>query len=227
MEEEKVKITFEDGHTVTVVGKQGPQGEPGESIEGKTGPQGERGEQGIQGNPGERGERGQKGNEGPEGEKGERGPEGKPGSPDSPEQIANKVNTLEEKIEQKTIKGLLKRFLGLEKLIRDGSKMNHGGGISKVVHDNTLTGNGTAASPLKVLGGGSTGVIIAATNSGDGQNYNLAQSPTTSVYYIIMNNGSYTADDASFPFTVSGAVLTFASPLPSDLANTLIKLICI
>lgn len=71
------------------------------------------------------------------------------------------------------------------------------------------------------------GSIISATNTGDNKNYTLGSAPSTSSYYIIMNNGSYTTDDISFPFSVSGTTLTFTSTLPSDLAGTIIKLICV
>lgn len=74
---------------------------------------------------------------------------------------------------------------------------------------------------------GGTGSIIAATNTGDDQTYTLAQAPTSMNYYAIINNGSYTTDDALFPFSVTGTTLTFTSPLPNDLANTIIKLICV
>lgn len=76
-------------------------------------------------------------------------------------------------------------------------------------------------------GPSSSGSIIAAVNSGDNQSYTLAQAPTSSAYYAIINNGSYTTDDAAFPFSVTGTILTFDSPLPSDLADTIIKLICV
>lgn len=103
----------------------------------------------------------------------------------------------------------------------------HGGGLSAVSHDNTLTGAGTPASPLAVASVGSTGAIISATDTGDHQHYTLAQAATTSAYYVIMNNGSYTTDDTAFGFSVSGTTLTFNSALPSDLASTIIKLVCV
>lgn len=76
-------------------------------------------------------------------------------------------------------------------------------------------------------GSSSSGSIISATDSGDHKNYTLAQTATTSAYYVIMNNGSYTTDDTSFGFSVLGTTLTFNSTLPSDLASTIIKLICV
>jgi hypothetical protein len=74
---------------------------------------------------------------------------------------------------------------------------------------------------------GSTGAYITATNTGDNQNYLLSQLPTSPNYTAIMNNGIYTVDDTNFPFTVSGLTMTFASPLPADLAGTIIRLQCI
>lgn len=73
----------------------------------------------------------------------------------------------------------------------------------------------------------STGAIIAASDSGDHQHYTLAEAATTTAYYAIINNGSYSADDSAFGFTVSGSALVFNSPLPSDLAATIIKLVCV
>lgn len=75
--------------------------------------------------------------------------------------------------------------------------------------------------------GGSTGSIIAATNSGDNQNYTLAKAPTTAQYYALINNGMYTTNDAAFGFSVAGTTMTFNSALPSQLANTQIFLICV
>lgn len=72
-----------------------------------------------------------------------------------------------------------------------------------------------------------TGSIISTTNTGDNKNYTLAMAATSTQYYVIMNNGSYTTDDTAFPFSVTGTTLTFTSTLPNDLAATLIKLVCV
>lgn len=71
------------------------------------------------------------------------------------------------------------------------------------------------------------GSILTTTNDGDDQNYTLSGPPTSSSYYAIINNGSYTTGDINFPFSVTGLTLTFTSPLPSDLANTQIFLVCV
>lgn len=44
----------------------------------------------------------------------------------------------------------------------------HGGGLSTVSHDSTLTGSGTPASPLKVVGGGSTSLGVVTVQHIDG-----------------------------------------------------------
>lgn len=71
------------------------------------------------------------------------------------------------------------------------------------------------------------GSVIAATDTGDHKNYTLARAPSTTSYYALINNGSYTTDDTAFGFSVLSSTLTFNSALPSDLASTLIKLICV
>src|SRR3990167_8175917 len=70
------------------------------------------------------GKNGCDGEDGLNGKDGVSGKDGKDGSLDTPEQISNKLNTLEEKIEQKVIKGLDKRFASLQHSI----KATKGGG---------------------------------------------------------------------------------------------------
>lgn len=71
------------------------------------------------------------------------------------------------------------------------------------------------------------GSIISATDSGDHKTYNLASPITSNNFYAIINNGMYTPDDLSFPFTAVGSTLTFSSALPTDLASTIIKIVCV
>lgn len=73
-------------------------------------------------------------------------------------------------------------------------------------------------------GGGGSGSVIDATNSGDDQNYNLSAEPS-SEYLVLMNNGVYSEDDTAFPYSISGATLSFDSALPADLASKIIKVI--
>lgn len=71
------------------------------------------------------------------------------------------------------------------------------------------------------------GKIISLTNTGDNKTYTMSQAATTSEYLILMNNGLYSTDDNQFPFSISGTTLTFVAILPTDMASTKIKLICV
>ena len=126
--------------------------------------------------------------------KGDRGTDGKDGrdgidgSPDQPKDIANKLNTLKGEVSYKVLKDTPKE-LTVEDVLKeiknpksknrlemrdiknmplDMSDMRwHGGGLSKVAHDATLTGDGTDASPLKAVAGGSGDVVGPAGATAD------------------------------------------------------------
>lgn len=89
-----------------VVGEKGEKGDTGEAgrngIDGQDGTNGENGENGING---EKGRDGRDGRDGNDGLNGKDGTDGTDGSPDNPQQIADKLNTLYEKVEPKVIKG--------------------------------------------------------------------------------------------------------------------------
>lgn len=141
-------LSFDDCHILKVVGKKGDKGDPGETIVGPPGPEGKPGKS-IPGN------------------------DGKDGSPDTPQQIADKLNSLEEILDFKVLKGI-PDFTPYEKrlgLLEKTNTLNpkgpvdlrwRGGGLSSVTHDSTLTGLGTPASPLSVASSGSipTGVMM-------------------------------------------------------------------
>jgi hypothetical protein len=124
----RAQLTGEKGEQgETVVGPQGPKGEQGDSIVGPQGPQGEKGDTIV-------------------GPKGDKGDKGDAGSPDTPAQIAAKVNTLEETIEQKTIKGLPKLIENLQRSIREkptAPKAQSGGGMGNWVHQRFSTSSAT------------------------------------------------------------------------------------
>lgn len=68
----------------------------------------------------------------------EDGKPGKDGSPDKPEEIANKLNTTSESINQGVIKGLPASFKRLEKAIREkhgGGGGKGGGGMGNIQHE--------------------------------------------------------------------------------------------
>src|SRR5574343_1386726 len=65
-------------------------------------------------------------------------------------------------------------------------------------------------------GGGGNGTVIGTTNTGDDQTYTLSSEPS-SQHFVIMNSGSYSEDDLTYPYSISGTTLLFDNPLPSDL----------
>lgn len=91
---------------------------------------------------------------------GEDGEDGKDGSPDKPKEIANKLNTLTEAVDQSVIKNLDKTFKRLERAIREkggGSGPGKGGGgMGSVQHENTATSSATTTvtTSYKIAGNG-------------------------------------------------------------------------
>lgn len=102
-----------------LIGPQGPAGKTGPKGESIVGPQGPAGKDGSQG---------------PAGKDGPQGPAGKDGSPDTPKQIVAKINTLEEAIEIKTIKGLKKLLTDLLRSNAGSKGKQNGGGMGNWVH---------------------------------------------------------------------------------------------
>lgn len=77
------------------------------------------------------------------------GEPGKDGSPDTAEQIADKLNTLEEKVDIKVIKGLKTYFDNFNKKIQGiKSSQSSGGGMGNVVHKTFNVGSSTTSSSL-------------------------------------------------------------------------------
>lgn len=99
---------------------------------------GERGDLGIQGIQGEQGEQGIQGIQGVQGEKGDNG------YSDTPEEIIEKVNTTQESVNMKVIKGLSSFLTNLQKMIKD-KRVSGGGGMGNAQHQ-TLSGDGSATS---------------------------------------------------------------------------------
>lgn len=164
-----------------IKGDTGERGEDGK--EGGVGPQGPKGDDGIDGKDGDPGIDGKNGRNGSDGIDGR---DGKDGSSDSPKDIASKLNTLKEAVDVSVIKGALgkkdledqdkKVLSGMQEMdgrIKLIDQRYHGGGLSKVTHDTTLTGSGTPSSPLSVVGGGGgvsslntlTGAVILAAGA--------------------------------------------------------------
>lgn len=90
---------------------------------------------------------------------GKDGRDGKDGSPDKPEQIATKLNTLEEKVDQKVIKGLPKLLDSVNQAIRESKNQKSnkaGGGMGGVqTYSTNLTSVTTSISlPYNIASNG-------------------------------------------------------------------------
>ena len=148
-----------DGASFIVKGLKGDKGDKGDKgetgIQGKKGDKGDsikgdKGEQGIPGKKGGQGLKGDKGESGLNGKDGKNGIDGKDGSPDSPDEIVSKLQ------------GVKKQWLSIEaidgdfntKVTKVINQLGTTTGLKEVAHDSTLSGSGTDADPLIVIGGG-------------------------------------------------------------------------
>lgn len=130
------------------------KGDKGDSVTGPKGEKGDRGEKGVQGLQGTKGEQGSPGKDGKD------GVDGKDGSPDTPEEIANKLNTLENKVERRVIKGLEEEFRTLRMGISEAKKksgVGGGGGGMGNIESFQFSGDGSTTEftlPAKAAAGG-------------------------------------------------------------------------
>lgn len=132
-------------------GEQGEQGPAGKN--GLPGPAGLNGKDGVNGLDGKDGIDGL---DGADGKDGKDGVDGKDGSPDSPIQIADKLNTLDEKVEMKVIKGLDTQLKNLSASIREKAGTAKGGGMGNVQHEtkNLTSATTTVSTNYKIAGNG-------------------------------------------------------------------------
>ena len=150
---------------------------------GPKGPQGDRGDPGPQGPRGDPGPQGDRGDTGPQGPQGEPGPQGPKGDTTTPKASATTSGTirlagdLAGTADLPTVPGLADKAAASDLA---AVKETADGALSKVAHDASLTGDGTAASPLKAVGGGGTsseqrGLVSSRIPGG----VNTAQVPIT------------------------------------------------
>jgi len=157
------------------------------------------------------------------------GKPGKDGSPDKPEEIATKLNTLKgvldisvvdgavhQKDLEKSSKDLLSGMQKIDGRVKLIDQRWHSGGLSKVSTDATLTGNGTPASPLSVVGASTWYQDEIVSNGSTGTSFNLNHTPLSVVF--LYKNGQYLVSGNSFDYTRSGVAITLSvSLLSSDI----------
>lgn len=185
MEESNVMINTEDGQLILVKGLPGEKG-----ADGKDGIDGRDGTDGRDGVDGERGLRGYPGEDGKNGKNGKDGKDGVDGKSVTLEEVMGEVLK-----SQKPEKGKI-------------DQRWHGGGLSKVSTDATLTGLGTPSSPLSVVGSAGT-QIWNETVSFSGFTGTLANTPTAGTVRLY-RGGARQQPGAGNDYTVSGSVITLA-----------------
>lgn len=227
-DQKKSKIEI-NGKLAEIQGRKGDKGDQGDK--GEKGDQGPRGYSGysIKGEPGNEGKPGKDGKNGWPGKDGLNGKDGKNALAITAQEIADKVNSLTGAIDSEAIKGLpdLNKFA--QEFKKGGKyqlKLNdvagapldmrwHGGGLSSISHDSTLSGNGTPASPLKVVSTGGL-VLLPATGTVNGvnQTFTFTQVPT----YIVSDGVWYQKLDNNAGVNWSSSGLTITMTIPPQSA---------
>ena len=129
-------------------GKDGIDGKDGkDGVDGKDGKDGINGIDGKDGRDGVDGKDGIDGKDGKDGAIGPRGEDGKDGSPDTPDQVADKLNTLTEKVDWKVLKNVPYD-------VKNGKPFMRGGGATKFteLQDAFNSYTGLAGKGLRVNG---------------------------------------------------------------------------
>lgn len=136
-----------------------------------------------------------------------------------PEAIAEKLNSKPGILTLDAVANLPSILKNLERLRKEGRKQEHGGGLSRVAHDSTLSGDGTSDSPLTVIGGGSSGGAGGFSfenpiSAADGitASFTFTHTPV----YIVVNQETYYAGKG---YTLSGMTATFTDFVPVSGSN--------
>jgi hypothetical protein len=114
---------------------------------------------------------------------------------DKPIVIAEKLNTLIEKVEPSVIKGLLKRFQMLEKSVRDrkGGGSTGGGGMGNVQHENYATTSATTSitTSYKIAGNGTAlWVFYNGQQLFKGTHYTVGSDQKTITFLIALEDST-------------------------------------
>jgi hypothetical protein len=147
---------------------------------------------------------------------------------ESPQSLVQKINMLEGALDPRVIRDFptidrLVRELKSKKLLQTqdikGMPLNmndqrwHGGGISSVSHDATLTGQGTPSSPLSVVGA-STTFVDNEVVSGSTTTFTLSLTPVVGSVHLY-GNGMRLTPGAGNDYTISEKIITTANSYSS------------
>ena len=167
----------------SIVGSQGEKGEKGDSIVGPQGIPGKDGKTPIAGVDFPLPKDGKDGEPGKDGI-GIPGRDGANGSPDTPDQVVEKVNSADKKVTLSAIEGLLQEIQDIKQAIRQKSGGSGGGGMGNVIAE-TPTG----------------------TVNGANVTFTLTSTPKSNSL-ILLQNGQFMRNGASFEYTLSGKTIT-------------------
>lgn len=129
------------------------------------------------------------------------------------EDIKGAVSQKELEIEKKTILDGMAKVDGRIKLI---DQRWRGGGLSKVSHDSTLTGDGTPSNPLSVVGGGTgTGLSTIGLSGAINDTNTSFTVPTNvqSITSVVVNGQPYQATGGAITWTFDGTTITLSNPV--------------
>ena len=128
---------------------------------------------------------------------------GKDGNIITPEEVRNKLKELKEKNRLSVFD--LKDTEYLQGKGKDKMQWNSVGGLSSVSHDTTLSGDGTLANPLTVIGGGKT--LFTEIPTGSGTSFTLSHTPVTIVMIVARGQILYPSG-ANQGYSILGTALT-------------------
>lgn len=190
----------------------GKDGKDGQSIvgdKGDKGDKGDRGEQGVRGNDGKNGRDGRDGRDGIDGlngQDGRDGIDGHDGSPDNPQQIADKLNTLHEKVNPEVIIG----WNDLQNKIRNNVPRDFDVRIG--VSQTDLQRLASRVSTLESnpsSGGGVSNITITGTINDSNVTFTSASQPT----YLVINGATYSSTGGAITWTYVAGTITLSSPV--------------
>lgn len=209
-ESKKSRVSISvSGKSATLKGEKGDAGDKGEKGDdgkpGKDGKDGRSGLNGLNGKNGKDGKNGRDGLNGIDGLPGEKGKDGRDGkNAILPDEYETRLSSLEKSNTLKPTGPIDQRW--------------HGGGLSKVSTDSTLSGLGTPASPLTVVSGGAVTIYndtVSGTINGSNRVFTV---PHTIVFPIalFLANSVY---QSGVDYTVSGVTITMTTAPDSSLSG--------